>query len=90
MDGVLERLYEIDGLMERYDWDVDIGTAYLLGLDTAEIASSKTKSQIIGILDEGFAESTPNYLIEEMCSRGGGDYADKMMRLGAFLDGVRV
>jgi len=74
--------------MERYDWDIDIGAACLLGLDTAEIVSSQTRRQIIGTLDDSFGAGTPNYLVEEMCSRNGEDYADKMKLLGAFLDGM--
>jgi predicted nucleotidyltransferase len=40
----LDRIYEIDGLMERYGWEINLGSAHLLGIDTAEIAGLQTKS----------------------------------------------
>ena len=90
VEGVLEQTYDVVGLMDRCDWDIDIGTAHILGLDTAAIASAHAKSQIIEILDKNFAEATPNHLAEEMCSRSGEDYAVKQSRLEAFSNGFRV
>ena len=35
VEQVQERLYDIDGLMQSYDWDIDLGSAHLLGIDTS-------------------------------------------------------
>lgn len=89
VDHVQERAFDIDGLMESYDWNLDLGTAHLLGLDTAGVASPKTRDQVIEIMDKNFKHETPNSLAEEMCSRGDEDYADKLNRLKAFSNGFR-
>jgi predicted nucleotidyltransferase len=90
VEGVLAQTYDVDGLMGQHDWDIDIGTAHLLGRDTAAIANTKTKKQIIEILDKNFAEDSPNHLAEEMCSRNGEDYPDKLSKLEAFTNGFQV
>jgi len=84
-----ERLYDIDGLMERYDWDIDIGSAHLLGIDAAEISNAQTKLQIVGILNKNFDAGTPNFLAEEMCNRVNDEYTDRLNRLQAFFNGFR-
>jgi predicted nucleotidyltransferase len=90
VEGVLEQTYDVVGLMDGYDWNIGIGTAYILGLNTAAIANSQTKSKVIEILDMNFAEDTPNHLAEEICSRNGEKYADKLSKLEAFSKGFRA
>jgi predicted nucleotidyltransferase len=87
---ILERAYDIEGLMDSYDWDMDLATAHLLGLDSAGEAKLKTKGQVIGILDKNLTGRTSNHLVEEMCSRGDDDYPDKLSRLEAFSNGFRA
>jgi predicted nucleotidyltransferase len=90
VEGVLEQTYDVVGLMDSCDWDIAIGTAHVLGLNTAAIANSQTKSRVIQILDKNLAEGAPNRLVEEMCSRNGDDYPDKLSRLEAFSNGFCV
>ena len=90
VEDVQERTFDIDGMMQDYDWDLNIGSANLLGRDTAEITNPQTKIQVIKILDDNFVEATPNHLVEEMCSQGEDDYADKLLRLEAFSQGFRA
>ena len=85
----LERAYDIEGLMDSYDWDINLATAHLLGLDSAGEAKPETKDQVIDILDTNLTGRTPNHLVEEMCSRGDEDYPDKLRRLEAFSNGFR-
>jgi predicted nucleotidyltransferase len=87
---VLERVFDIEGLMDSYDRDIDLATAHLLGLDSAGEAKPKTKGQVIAILDKNITGRTPNHLVEEMCSRGDDDYPDKLSRLEAFSNGFRA
>ncbi len=90
VEGVQGRIYDVEVLMDSYDWNVDLGTAHLLGLYTAEIANPKTGGQIIGIIEKNFAEGTPNYLVEEMCSRNNENYEDKLKLLKAFSNGFHA
>jgi predicted nucleotidyltransferase len=90
VEGVLEQTYGVVGLLDAYGWDIDIGTANMLGQNTAAIANSQTRNQIIKILDKNFAENTPNHLAEEMCSRNGEKYADRLSKLEAFSNGFRA
>ena len=47
VEGVLKQTYDVVGLMDRCDWDIDIGTAHVLGLNTAAIANSQTKAKLL-------------------------------------------
>lgn len=86
----LDRIYEIDGLMERYGWEINLGSAHLLGIDTAEIAGLQTKSKVRAILDRNFEEGVSNRLVEEMCSRLNEEYDEKLKLLEAFSNGFRT
>ncbi len=87
---VHERLYDIDGLMQSYDWDIDLGSAHLLGIDTSEIATARTRQQVVEILNKNFAADKPNFLAEEMCIQVEVEYTDKLNRLQAFFNGFRA
>ena len=86
----LDRIYGIDGLMEKYEWEINLGSAHLLGIDTAEIASRQTKSHVRAILNKNFEEGVPNRLVEEMCSRLNEEYDEKLKLLEAFSNGFRT
>ncbi len=90
VDQSIDRIYEIDGLMEQYEWEINLGSAHLLGIDTAEIASRQTKSQVSAILNKNFEEGVPNRLVEEMCSRLNEEYDEKLNLLEAFSNGFRT
>jgi predicted nucleotidyltransferase len=89
VDQVIGRLYEIDGLMEQYDWEVNQGSAHLLGIDAAEIATRKTRFQVIQILKKNLQQESPNLLAEEMCSRLDEEYDNKLRLLSAFSSGFQ-
>jgi predicted nucleotidyltransferase len=89
VEQVVDRLYETDGLMERYDWDVDQGSAYLLGIDAVEISGRNTKTKVSRILNTNLKVESPNYLAEEMCSRIDEEYDNKLRLLEAFADGFQ-
>jgi predicted nucleotidyltransferase len=87
VDNVIDRIYEIDGLMQRYDWDVDQGSAHLLGTDTSDIAGHDAKAKVSKILNANLQAETPNYLAEEMCSHIAEEYDNKRRLLEAFSNG---
>ena len=49
--SVLSRLYE-DGHMERCDWDEDMASAELLGIEIADVSAEPTRQYIIRHLVE--------------------------------------
>ena len=87
VEKVIDRVYEIDGLMQRYDWDVDQGSAHLLGVDTSSITGRKVKTKVSKILNANLQAEAPNYLVEEMCSQIDGEYDNKRRLLEAFSNG---
>jgi predicted nucleotidyltransferase len=89
VDQVIDRMYGTDGLMEQYGWEIDLGSAHLLGIDVAEISDRRTKSKVIEILNKNFQEGQPNRLVEEMCSRIDDEYDAKLNQLGAFSSGFQ-
>ncbi len=89
VDQVNDRTYGIDGLMEQYDWEIDLASAHLLGIDVAEISGRKSKSKVIEILKKNFQVGQPNRLVEEMCSRIDGEYDARLNQLGAFSNGFQ-
>jgi len=87
VEQVGARLYDIDGLMARYEWDNDLGSAHLLGMDTASIAGPDAKVRIGKVLENNLQEETPNHLVEEMCTRLEEEYAKRLNLLSAFASG---
>ena len=83
------RIYDIDGLMAQYEWDNDLGSAHLLGVDTAAIAGPNAKARTVAIIDSNLQEETPNYLVEEMCTRLDEEYEKKLNQLSAFANGFK-
>jgi len=87
VEKVIDRIYEIDGLMQRYDWDVDQGSAHLLGADTSNIAGHDAKAKVSKILNANLQAEATNYLAEEMCSHIAEEYDNKRRLLEAFSNG---
>ena len=87
VEKVIDRIYEIDGLMQQYDWDVDQGSAHLLGNDTLGITGHDTKTKVSRILSANLQLEAPNHLIEEMCSQIDEEYDNKRKLLEAFSNG---
>ena len=87
VDSVTDRLYDVDGLMEGYNWELEAGCAHLLGLDTVAIAGEKTRAHIESVIARNFQDEQPNLLAEEMCMRLDEEYDDMLGRLKAFSNG---
>lgn len=52
--GNLDRIYEVDGVIEAGDYDPDIAGVYLLGLDMRRVASEKTREVLKQIIERDF------------------------------------
>lgn len=52
--GNVDRVYEVDGVIEAGDYDQDAGGVYLLGLDMQRVASEMTRGVIINIIERDF------------------------------------
>ena len=81
VDGIVEQLYEEDGLIEQYDWDIKFACAHRLGIDSALISQEATKKQICKILDHNLNTDKQNILVEEMCSQNEKDDYEKSFSL---------
>ena len=89
VEQVSERIYDIDGLMARYEWNIDLGSAHVLGMDTVAIAGPDAKARIFAILDNNLREEAPNLLVEEMCTRLDDEYEKRSNMMKAFANGFR-
>ena len=85
--SIINRAYEMEGLMDLYNWEINQATAHILGFDASEIAFQRTRSQIRSILNINFEPGNRNYLAEEMCVRIEDHYDNKLKLLEAFSNG---
>jgi len=87
INAVMERVYDMDDLMEQYDWDLTLASAHLLGIDSAHISEEATQLKIKEILEQNLNEADINHLVEEMCKQIDEEYEQKIKLLKAFFDG---
>ncbi len=87
VDTIKDRLYDNPELMEKYNWEIETGSAYMLGVDSAAITQSKTKDHIQLILDKNIGNNSANHLVDEMCVRIEDEYDTKMKLALAFAEG---
>lgn len=86
VSDISERIYdEVD--MEKYNWEISLASAHILGYDSAVIAKIQTKNKIIQILNDNLKFDTGNKLVEEMCNDIEKEYQEKFELLQAFKNG---
>ena len=86
-DGsVVERLYQ-EGLIEKYDYDVKLASAHMLGCDSAVIAHDATRQRILQIIDRNLKSIDENKLVVEMCKHVEIEYDKHLNLLQAFTNG---
>lgn len=81
------RLYENQDLMEQYDWDIKLASAYQLGIDARAIASDKTCDVITKLFNNKHENLSVELLIEEMCEHIEQQYTRSEQLLNAFIEG---
>lgn len=84
--SVIERLYE-ERVIEQYDYDVSLASAYMLGIDSAAIAHDATKRNIVEIINRNLSPIDENILVEEMCKHVEIEYEKYLKLLNAFAHG---
>lgn len=84
---VTKRVFEVDGLMDQYDWELTLASAHLLGTDSTLIAEEPTQVKITGILEQNTNEAGINHLVEEMCEQIDAEYEKKFNLMKAFFNG---
>ena len=84
---VTERVFEVDGLMDQYDWQLTLASAHLLGVDSALIAEEPTQVKITENLEQNLNKAGINHLVEEMCEQIDEEYEKKLNLMKAFFNG---
>jgi len=75
-------------VMEKYDHDADLASAYLLGKHAGEIAQAPTKTHIRGIFRGAIFGRTRQELMLDMSQLGEADHIEDL--LDAFLEGFEL
>jgi len=86
---VNHEIFETDGLMEKYDYNLTLGSAHQLGVDSSAISGVDTKKCIIDILENNIKVDEPNKLVMDMCGQNEGGYEEKLNLLKAFAYGFK-
>lgn len=86
---VNHKIFETEGLMEKYDYNLTLGSAHQLGVDSSAISGEETKNSIIGILENNIKVDEPNKLVMDMCGQNDGEYEEKLSLLKAFANGFK-
>ena len=87
VNGVTDRIFEDAERMDQYGWLPELGSAYILGVDTAAITEGKTKQLVLNILDDNLKNDGPNLLVVDM--GGNYEYEERYNLLKAFSDGFK-
>lgn len=80
-------LYENQDLMESYDWDIELASAYQLGIEAEGIAEDQTYNAIAKLFDGEHDTLSVETLVEEMCEQIDRDYERNEALMNAFIDG---
>ena len=86
---VSTKIYNTEGLMDQYDYDLALGSAHQLGIDAALISDEVTKKHILEILDNNLKTDNPSELVIDMCGLLDGEYEEKLRMLQAFANGFK-
>ncbi len=86
LDTFFEELYSDNNVadLERYDWDRDLATCFLLGKKCKAIAFDRTAEKILSLRNEPGSRNLAR-LAEEIDTRNAGD---NLKYLEAFMDGI--
>ena len=82
-------LHENQNLMEGYGWDIELASAYQLGVDAETIAEKQTYDAITGLFNGDHKNLTVELLVEEMCEKIDREYDRNEELTNAFIDGFK-
>lgn len=80
-------LYEDQDLMESYGWDIELASAYQLGVEAENIAGDKTCEAIVNLFDGENNTLSVEMLVEEMCEQIDREYERNEALMNAFING---
>ncbi|EAW30198.1 hypothetical protein GP2143_01605 [marine gamma proteobacterium HTCC2143] len=80
-------LYENQDLMESYDWDIELASAYQLGIEAEDITEDQTYDAIASLFDGEHDSLAVEMLVEEMCEQVDREYERNEALMNAFIDG---
>lgn len=85
--AVCDWLYEDKQLLEDYDWDITLASAWLLGEDTGNIVSEQSFELIAALFNGSYEVLSSDDLAAEMSDPELGDFAYNRELLNAFAEG---
>lgn len=80
-------LHEDQDLMEDYDWDIELASAYQLGVDAESITEEQTYDAIAELFSGDHEGLTVELLVEEMCKQIDREFDRNEALVGAFISG---
>lgn len=84
--GVSDRIYGDIELMDKYEWDLSLGSAHMLGVDSALISGKDTKQLVLTIFLDNLGDGS-NHLVVDM--GGQFEYDENYSLLQAFANGFK-
>ena len=65
---IRESIFDYPESMEKFDWNIELGSAFKLGVDAGSIASEQTKIYLKKFENSELEKRPTELLVEEMCS----------------------
>jgi predicted nucleotidyltransferase len=84
---VMNSLHDYPELEEQFEWDMTLGSAFKLGIDSASISSEQTKGYIKRIENDEIDKRTSDMLIEDMCENIEEEFESNKQLLSAYFLG---
>ncbi len=85
---IKDSIFEYPDDMERFDWDITMGSAFKLGIDAAAISSEQTKEYLNQIENDQIDKKTADLLIEDMCENIEEEFERNQQLLSAYFLGI--
>ncbi len=83
------KIFDTEGLMDQYDYDLALGRAHQLDIDVALISDGITKKLILEILENNLKTDNPSELVIDMCGLLVDEHEEKLRMLQAFSNGFK-
>lgn len=87
---IQESIYDYPEKMEEFDWNIDLGSAFKLGIDTAEITSGQTSDYLKRIENNQIDGRPVDLLIEDMCDNIEDEFEINQNLLKAYFSGLNL
>ncbi len=85
---IRESIYEYPDMMEEFDWNISLGSAFKLGIDAGVISSKQTIEYLKQIEDDQIDKRPSDLLIEDMCEYIEEEFETNKQLLSAYFRGI--